>query len=223
MKIFFGLLLAAIIIYFLMRKAAATKQQRLQDDERLFAEVRILFDEVRISDGASLGSKRLTGRFQTQTFQLQTITDTLATRKLPSLWLLITLPTPMPFTAKLDMMMRPAGPTSFSNFDFLNHTMPTPHGFPDHAVLRSDATENYPDLDLIKHHIGIFANPRLKELLISPQGLRIVFQVAEADRARYGVFREARFADTQIDRATVESVLNTLLALKADLLDHAAT
>ena len=50
------------------------------------------------------------------------LADTLAVRKLPGLWLMVTLPGALPVSATLDLMMRPAGATTFSNFDLLPFT-----------------------------------------------------------------------------------------------------
>jgi hypothetical protein len=219
MRIIFWLLAAVLIVIALWRKFQKSKLQREASDKLLFSDVIGLFKNPTISEGTSMGSRRCDGEYAGENFQLQTITDTLATRKLPSLWLMITLPANIPVTAKLDMMMRPAGPTSFSNFDFLDHMISTPAGFPEHAVLRSDKPSGYANLENVKRHLGLFANAKFKELLITPQGLRIVMQAAEADRAYYGVLRNARFNDVCIDHTIVKQTMDTLLALKAELKD----
>ena len=59
-------------------------------------------------------------------------------------------------------------------------------------------------LDIIAGHLDIFADGRAKELLITPNGVRIVWLLAEADRARYGVFRQAEFGDAKLDPALIE-------------------
>jgi hypothetical protein len=223
MRIILGLIAAVLIVNALLRKFQKSKAQRAASENLLFIDVINLLTNPIISDGTTAGSKRCDGQYRSENFQLQTIIDTLAVRKLPSLWLMVTLPSNLHVTAKLDMMMRPAGSTSFSNFDFLDHTIPTPAGFPELAVLRSDKGTGFANLATVKSHIKLFANPKFKELLIMPQGLRIVMQAAEADRARYGVFRDARFNDTRIDQETVKQIMDTLLALKAALVDYQST
>ena len=94
-----------------------------------------------------------------------------------------------------DMMMRPGSPTTFSNFDHLDHTLPMAAGFPPEAVLRTDRKGVRFPHDIIASHLDLFAEGRAKELLITPNGVRIVWLLAEADRARYGVFRQAEFGD----------------------------
>ncbi len=220
LKNIFGLVIAVLIFVALFRRVQNAKQERKGSVDLLFADVKSLFVNPVLSAGESAGTQQLEGVYAGQAIQLKTITDTLSVRKLPSLWLMVTLPCAVPVTAKLDMMLRPAGVTSFSNFDFLDHTLKSPDGFPEFAVLRSDKLAGYADLVIIKQHIGIFANPKFKELLVTPQGLRLVLQVAEASRAHYGVLRDARFGDVSIDRAIVQDALETLLALKAALVEH---
>lgn len=220
MQTFFAFIIAALLALFLVRNYLTKRQRNATATSRLFSQVRSLLKNSSETGGNSLGSHRLDGVYQNHPVQIQTITDTLATRKLPSLWLMVTVPAKLPVTAKLDMMLRSAGPTSFSNFDFLNHSLVPPAGFPEHAALRSDKDSGYANLNIVKNHISFFANPRAKELLITPEGLRLVVQLAEAERARYVVMREANFSDVQIDADLVKEMLETLLALKAALEDH---
>ena len=219
LKNIFGLVIAVLIFIALLRMVHNAKKERKGSVDLLFASVKSLFVSPLLTAGEAAGTQQLEGIYAGQAFQLKTIVDTLAVRKLPSLWLMVTLPCAVPVKAKLDIMLRPAGVTSFSNFDFLDHTIKSPVGFPEFAVLRSDKLAGYADLTIIKHHIGIFSNPKFKELLITPQGLRLVLQVAEASRAHYGVLRDARFGEVSIDRTIVQDALKTLLALRAALVE----
>ncbi len=63
------------------------------------------------------------------------------------------------------------------------------------------------------------SDPRAKELLITENGLRIVWLLAEAERARYGVFRQAEFGSPQIEDAILQELLDRLIAIRKDILD----
>jgi hypothetical protein len=63
----------------------------------------------------------------------------------------------------------------------------------------------------------------MKELLISPRGLRLVLQMAEADRARYGVFRQADFGAVVLEAPTLQDMLIQLAAIRRAILDWNAT
>jgi hypothetical protein len=135
---------------------------------------------------------------------------------------MITLPEPQPVDATFDLMMRAAGPSTFSNFDFLEHVIPRPGDFPEHAMIRTDDPSKAPAPAKILPHLDLFFGTQAKELLISPKGLRIVAQAAQADRARYTVLREASFGDVVIDADLTISCLHTLLELQKSLKDSDA-
>jgi hypothetical protein len=131
--------------------------------------------------------------------------------------LMITLPERQRVTATIDLMMRPQGPSTFSKFDFLPHTLASPSDFPKDAVIRSDSQSVTLPVRSLHPLLNWFHNNRGKEILISPKGLRMVMQAAEADKARYGVFREANFGGHSLPAATAQHAMDLLLALSDDL------
>jgi hypothetical protein len=147
--------------------------------------------------------------------QIRTIVDTLPTRKLPALWLSVTINEKVAVGAILDMMMRPGSATTFSNFDQLPETIATPSGFPAEAVIRTNVADGQLPFESVAAHLDIFREGRAKELLITPNGVRIVWLLAEADRARYGVFRQAEFGGTGLDTALLERLLTACSRLRA--------
>jgi hypothetical protein len=202
------------------RASIKTTRRRDRAVAALFLEARSLILHASEEVQAAPAYPRLTGTWQGFPVQLTPVVDTLAVRRLPALWMQVTLQTPLPADAKFDLMMRPAGPTTFSNFDLLPHTMALPLGFPEHAVLRSDDPSRALDPAIVRPHLRLFDNPKAKELLITRNGLRIVWLVAEADRARYGVLRQAEFGDAVMTAQDLEAILDTLVALREDILKH---
>jgi hypothetical protein len=73
--------------------------------------------------------------------------------------------------------------------------------------------------EIIAGHLDVFAEGRAKELLITPNGVRIVWLLAEADRVRYGVFRQADFGDAALHPALIERLLRSATALR-DAINH---
>ena len=59
-------------------------------------------------------------------------------RKLPPLWLVVSITETVAVPGIFDMMMRPGSPTTFSNFDHLTTRCRPLPGFPAEAVLRTD-------------------------------------------------------------------------------------
>jgi hypothetical protein len=65
--------------------------------------------------------------------------------------------------------------------------------------------------------MSLFEDPRAKELVISPRGVRLVYQAAQAERAHYLVLRQARFENSKIDPALAGSLLDRAIAIAASL------
>jgi hypothetical protein len=206
--------LGARLVYVFRR----TQDRKKADTEVLFADALKIIEEPVFEQQDAHGFPRLSGRYHEFPVQIHPIVDTLATRRLPALWLLVTLQDRLPLKARFDMMMRPAGPTTFSNFDHLPHTLQHPESFPEHAVIRTDDADEVLPSSLIKPHLAPFFGPRAKELLITENGLRIVWLLAEAERARYGIFRQAEFGTPEIDRKVLRDILDSLLAIRKDIL-----
>jgi hypothetical protein len=214
---------AAVLAGILWRKFLNAKAKRADQGRVLFEPVYGLFVAHELKREQTVGVWTLTGRYRDHLFQLKSVVDTLATRKLPSLWLMVTLQEPQPVSATTDLMMRAAAPSSFSNFDFLPHTIATPQGFPEQATIRSDvATAGFATHKMARH-LDVFHFGRGKEFLVSPNGLRIVIQLAEGDRARYGVLREASFENVQVETNLVQQVMDTLIDMRNDLRNHEQT
>lgn len=214
-----GILAGLGLAFLLVRQLLAASARRAAEPDILFGQVQNILENPRLESTGTVGVLRLLGEWNGLPVQVQTVVDTLAVRKLPSLWLMVTIPEPLPLHSTFDLMMRAAGPTSFSNFDLLPHAVLVPSGFPEHAAIRTDDPAHLLPAHVIAPHLGAFDNPRMKELLISPKGLRLVKQMAEADRARYGVFRQADFGAAVLEASTLQDMLVRLAAIRRAILD----
>lgn len=217
LQIIAGVALALALAALLLRHVKKAHAKAEAAGAIMFRDILPTLADAKLRKGEAAGTWKVEGRYQGHPFQLQTVVDTLAVRKLPSLWLMITLPEAQPISGTVDLVMRPSGPSTFSNFDFLDHTFSTPAGFPERAVIRSDKPQPPLALATLTPHLALFHGSQGKELLVSPKGLRIVLQAAEGDRARYGVFRQAEFGDAALPPALVTEGMNTLLALAGDI------
>lgn len=217
-----GLALAALGLWLALRLIRETRT-RAATRAGFFDAVKPLFDggETRIQP---TGFPRMTGRRDGLAYDLQAIPDTLTFRKLPALWVLVTLPEPLPLEATLDLMARPSGNEPFTRFATLPQSLPTPPDFPKEIAVRCDDATRIPPPDRIARHADLFADPRVKELVLSPKGLRIVILAEEADRGRYLIFREAEMGRSPLPPSRLEPLLDRLAALRQDVLalkDHA--
>lgn len=186
-----------------------------------FDKVSALFADTR-TGRAGTGFPRLNGRYRGATFDLQALPDTLTFRKLPALWVMVTLPAPLPLRATLDVMVRATGLEPFSNFHSLEDQVAPPPGFPEDCKLRSDDATQLPPSGLLERHATLFHDPRVKELVLSPRGLRITFLAEEANRGRYLLFRDAELGTLPLPQTRLLPHLDRLLALRDDVLELTA-
>ena len=207
--------LGARLVYVFRRK----QRQKAEATKYLFADVLGVVEAPVFEQKGADEFPRLSGTYRGFPVQIYPLVDTLATRRLPALWLMVTLQDKLPVKAHFDLMMRPAGATTFSNFDHLPHTLGQQEGFPEHAVIRTDNAKNVLPSSLLESHLEPFFGPRAKELLITPNGLRIVWLLAEAERARYGVLRQAEFGDVRIEGLVARDLLDRLIAMRKDIVD----
>ena len=164
------------------------------------------------------GFPRISGTFQGHTFDLQVVTDTLNIRKLPVLWLLVTLPEPMPVAGTFNVMMRPRGVETFSRFMQLPVQIQPDPMFPHDCAIRADMAEAVPSRELMQRHVAMFQDDRVKELVISPKGLRIVWLAEEAHRGKYLLFRDAEMTLEPFQPHDLKPILDRLIALRLDLM-----
>lgn len=208
--------IAVVTAHFARQWLRARRLTKVRRAATWLALTTVIPDVEEITSG-TVGVTTWNGRWNGHRVQIRTIIDTLVTRKLPTLWLSVTLQEPVAIPATFDMMMRPASATTFSNFDQLNHTVELPAQYPAESAIRTnDATARLP-MTVIGQHLEIFSDGRAKELLVTPNGVRIVWMLAEADRLRYGVLRQADFSGARLEAVLIDVLLNAASALRADI------
>ena len=212
-----ALLAGAIVLALVLHLAWLARASRNKASVALAVEqanIRtVIADAANVSDGTA-GVITWEGSWNGRRVQIRTIVDTLATRKLPARWLSVSITEKVAVPGTFDMMMRPGSPTTFSNFDHLDHSLPKSSALPAEAVVRTDRKGVRFPQEIIAGHLGVFCEGRAKELLITPNGVRIVWLLAEAERARYGVFRQAEFGDATLDPALIERLLESASTLR---------
>lgn len=160
------------------------------------------------------GFPRLAGTHRGARVDLRLVPDTLTTRKLPALWLLATLTEPQPLGATWHLMRRPRGTETFSAFDRLPRLLPPDPGLPPDTAVRTDAPPGAPTPPALAAALGALGADRLKELVLSPRGLRATWLLEEAHRGRYLLFRDAEMGRAPVPAETVQALLDALLELR---------
>lgn len=168
------------------------------------------------------GFPRLSGQVDGRAVEFRAIPDALTFRKLPALWLLATLKAPQPLRGETRIVVRPSGFEPFTTFATLPVEATLPAGFPEGAVLRTTDPADLPPPALLAGMAPLFADPRVKELVLSPHGLRLVRLVEEGPRGAYLLFREADPGRHPVDEATLRESVATLVSLAGRLAETAA-
>jgi len=161
------------------------------------------------------GFPRLAGTSGGARFDLRVVPDTLTTRKLPALWLLVTLTEPSPLPATWHLMLRPRGTETFSAFDRLPRILPPQPGLPEDSQIRTDL--GGPPPPALAEVVARLGEDRLKEVVLSPGGLRVTWLAEEAHRGRYLIFRDAEMGREPLPPETLAPLLDALLGLRASL------
>ena len=207
--------LAAAVLWLLVR---LLREQRARGAARAAYLDRAsgLFGSVTIRTQPS-GFARMAGVWQGARFDLQAVPDTLTFRKLPVLWVMVTLTEPMPLDSAVHIMARPGQSDIFSNFDQMPVSVALPDGFPEFCALRCGDAAALPDPCLIAGQATLFAVAHVKELVMSPKGLRLVILADEAERGAYLLFRDAEMGQQPLEPDRLLPLLQALLALRDEL------
>ena len=207
---------AAIVWCTLARDRARIRRAR----GALFDACRDLFDPCRVVQDA-VDIAVLDGCYRGRAFRIEPVIDHVNLRKLPVLWLMVTLREDGSQAGVLDFLVRPQNTEFYSPSAELPVAIAPPPGWPSHAALRTDRPEAMPPVDVVGRHIDFFEDPRAKELLVTPRGLRLVYQANQAKRSHYLVLRQAEFDDLVLDPGLLRNLMDRAIALHDDLVRDA--
>jgi hypothetical protein len=204
---------AVAALFFVHRRdRARTRAQRGE----FFARCLYLFETYRVTQD-DLAYPVMSAKYRGYAVRLEPFVDDIAWRKIPSLWLKVTVLTPNPCRGVFDFLVRPRGVEFYSPSSDLAHTLRVPQNWPQDSLLRTDDPEGMPAIEDISPHMSHFADPQMKELLITPRGTRLVCQIWQAERAHYLVLRQARFAGRSVEPGHLKSLLDCAIEISGSL------
>lgn len=190
-----------------------------------------LFDRCRgLVASPSLVSRRpdypvLRGRWRGCQAELRPVLDGLAVRKLPALWLQVSLLAPTGAPGTLDALSRPLGGEFWSPSSELEIRLATPSGLPETVQVRADHPRAASLLPALARQRAFLTRADAKEVLITPKGVRLVVLLAEADRGPYLLLRQGHFAVDRLDPDLARTLLDGAFGLREEVLSlaqHAA-
>ena len=176
----------------------------------LFDDVAHLVEDAEVhQDGIDYPT--LTGMYRGYPIKLKATVDTLAFRKLPVLWLVVTHRRPLDVAAPLDILLNPTGAEFFSpNAEYQHDVLPDP-AWPEHVRAASPDPAKAPPVSALRRSTWFLEDPSTKEVLLTGRGIRVVRRLAEGDQALYRVTRRADLSHIEL---TPELLLPVLTALE---------
>lgn len=168
------------------------------------------------------GFPRVAGRFRGRAVEIAVLPEALAFRKLPTLWSMVTLIEPQPLAGETRIMVRPSGTETFSTFSAMPAEAALPPGFPELAAARTDGHAALPSEEMLAELGPLFEDPNLKELVLSPRGLRLVRLVEEAPRGGYLLLRAGDLGRAPVPARILDEMLASLFGV-SDALARTAT
>ena len=158
----------------------------------------------------------LRGTYRDSNLLLQPLLDHVGYRKVTSLWLVLTLNKPMPVDGTLDILFRPANIEFFSRIEQLPQRIYLSEEWPAHHMARISSAHWQPPLELLHAALGdALDSTDLKEIVLSPRGIRLVVRVCGVERGHYMVLRSMLPEVERIPPDWLRYWLDTLLTVAA--------
>ncbi len=221
-----GIVLAVLFVAALVLMHRRDRHALRTERGKLFDACHALFDCQRITQ-ESVAWPVLAGTYGGFDVHIAPLVDDIVFRKVPSLWLLVTVKRALPIAGAVDMLARAQNTEFYSPADGLPVPVATPHEWPRQMTIKADRpAADLPLAALDPHVRAFFADPRAKEMLVTRQGVRIVYQAQAAERSEYLVLRRAVFRDARLPAALVGSLLDQAVqvcaaVMKGDVHGHA--
>jgi hypothetical protein len=203
----------AILAWIAVRDHCARSASR----RALLGDCESLFDRYALThEGDSF--PRLSGRIGTHNVDVRLVSDTMTIRRLPQLWLQVTVLERLQGVSGLAILVRPSGYEFYSLTSDFHHVIEPPASFPRELIVRGkDARSDLVFERLAPAAAAILADPQVKEVAITPEGFRIVRQASEGRRGDYLLLRQAVFDENAVPASVLEAALSDIEGLRQSL------
>ena len=163
------------------------------------------------------GFAKLAGHYSGYDVTFTLEPDNVVMRKLPSLWLHVAVNgEAINGLGTLDILARPQNVEFYSpswHWDGRVEGLPN---WPQHA--NYSTKDHPPDMRRMDSVVqAVFTDDRAKELLVTPQRVRVTYQAKQADRGEYLLMRSAMFDNDPIPPDLVRGLLDRAVELRQSL------
>jgi hypothetical protein len=197
--------------------ALAAREHRLVRAARhsLLDRCASVVEGVEIRHGGD-GFPSLVGSRRGRRVHVELIPDTMVLRRLPQLWVSVTLLDRVSDVPSLAVLVRPAGYEFYSLTGGLTYPLDPPAALPQEVLVRgSDARAEQLLRQLMPHFAASLADPRVKEIAVTGKGLRMIWQAGEGRRGEHLLLRQAVFDDADVQASDLARLLEALDVLRS--------
>ena len=190
------------------RTRLASRGNLLDDCARAFDHHAITHDGDRFP--------KLSGRIGGRNIDLRLISDTMTIRRLPQLWMQVTQLVRLEGVGGFAILVRPSGYEFYSMTASYHHLVETPAGFPSEIIIRAKDRKAALMFERLSPAIArILEDARVKEVAVTPEGIRIIRQASEGKRGDYLLLRQAVFEEAAVSTATLDTMLQDIDSIQA--------
>jgi hypothetical protein len=158
----------------------------------------------------------LSGRVGNQNVDVRLICDTMTMRRLPQLWLQVTVLQKTKGITGFAVLVRPSNYEFYSLTGDFQHVIEPPPSFPGEAIVRAEGPYAHALFDRMAPTLAaILADPQVKEIAVTRQGVRIIRQAAQGRRGEHLLLRQAVFDQAQVPAETLDEALAEIRKLQA--------
>lgn len=210
-----GLLLVGLVAMALLVAVVGVREHRAIKAARRSALDRCceILDGARLSHGED-GFPRLDGRYQGRAVLVRLVPDTMTIRRLPQLWLEVTLLASRPGLPGFAALVRPSGNDYYSLTERFSLLLVPPAPFPDEVLVKGSDARAIGLLGALAAAVGeALRDARVKEFAMTERGSRLLRQVAEGKRGEHLLLRQADFAGAAVDPQDLGVLLDQLTAI----------
>ena len=162
------------------------------------------------------GFPSLVGGHRGRRVHVELIPDTMVLRRLPQLWVSVTLLDTLTDIPSLAVLARPAGYEFYSLTSRLTYSLDPPAALPQEVLIRgSDARSEQLLRHLTSQLAAVMADPRVKEIAITCKGLRIIAQAGEGRRGEHLLLRQAVFDRAEVSAGDFAKLIEDLELLRS--------
>lgn len=148
--------------------------------------------------------------------QLNLIPDTIVMRKVPPLWLMVSIKANKQSKGSMDFIVRPQNIEFYSPGWHWDGLFKVPSNWPQYSIAKYRDTEASVSV-LDKFIPDLFKDEKVKQLLITPNSLRITYMAKQAIRGEYLLTRSAVFDDNAIERDDVKKIIEYAIAIRKNI------